>query len=89
MPQRKELKGQCRKLLMALAVSGWEAPAVTLGLHLDMLNYRARITDLRHRWDIPIEARIQWVNGKKHTTYVVPAEARERACALLDKEVSP
>ncbi len=83
MDRPKKPRGQCRRLLMALAVSDWAAPAPLLGLHLNMLNYRARITDLRQRWGIPIKAESEIVNGRKHTVYTVPQAARQRAAELL------
>lgn len=79
----KPFKGQCRRILLAFAMSAWRVDALTLNA-LGPLNYRGRISDLRHKWGVGIRAFSESVGGKRHTTYVVPEADRERASALLE-----
>lgn len=81
---KRRMKGQCRRILMAFAMSQWRVDAPTLNA-LGPLNYRGRISDLRHKWGIGIRAHSVSVDGKKHTTYVVPEADRQRATALLEE----
>ena len=74
--------GQCLTVLKALRVHGWRCQAWDLN-HLGMLNERARISDLRHRWGIEIAAETVRVEGQQQTTYVVAAHSQERACQLI------
>ena len=74
--------GGCLRVLLALRDMRWRAPAYVLN-DLGMLNERGRISDLRRRWGVPIEAQSQRVRGRVHTLYVVPRGSRREARALI------
>jgi hypothetical protein len=48
-----------------------------------MLDERARISDLRHRWGIPVRADTCRDGGVIQTTYVIPEEYQEEAKRLI------
>lgn len=74
--------GDCLRLLQAFAGREWSMPAWAMN-HLGMLNERGRISDLRQRWGVRIDACSTWVEGRKHTTYTVHPESRLRALFLI------
>jgi len=74
--------GQCLELLVAFRDLRWRAPAWALN-RLGMLNERGRISDLRHRWGVQVEAKSERVDGSVRTTYVVPSPSRRRARELI------
>lgn len=82
-PQRAHpVSEDCWKILDALRNGRWAATAYELS-RLEMLNPRARISDLRIKHGLTIEAdSICGAEGKLHTTYRVPEQAQARATHL-------
>jgi len=76
-----EIGADCWKILNEMRWRGWEAPSVVLGHNLGMLNYRARISDLRLKHGLPIEVdrRTDEATKKEHNIYFVPSSATARA----------
>ncbi len=76
--------GQCLTLLKAFCDKSWRPCAWQLN-RLGMLDERARISDLRHRWGIPVRADIIRDRGYISTTYVIPEEYQEEAKRLISR----
>ena len=80
---RKEAPtGQCLTLLRAFVTNGWAPESWQLN-RIGMLDERARISDLRHRWGIPVRADICRDGNMICTTYVIPEEYQEEAKRLI------
>lgn len=74
--------GGCLVLLEELCAEKWRAPSWLLN-RIGMLNERGRISDLRHRWGVPIEAHTETVRGRRRTEYAVPRGHRREARRLI------
>lgn len=74
--------GQCLTLLRAFRDKGWTPASWELN-RLGMLDERARISDLRHRWGILVNAHTERAGRVVSTTYILREECREEAMMLI------
>ena len=72
--------GDTWRILDYMRWRGWQATALALN-DLGMLNYRGRISDLRHKFALEIETiqRRSETTNKLITTYYIPAHHHTRA----------
>ena len=77
------LTGTTRQLLAIFQTFGWHVTSMWLARHSEMLGYRARITDLRQKYGLRIDATWVIVNAKKRTTFTLHENSRGLAAQLL------
>ncbi|MFA4972334.1 MAG: hypothetical protein WC683_06950 [bacterium] len=82
-PVKRKLSDDCWKTLDCLRMHSWRATSLDLA-RVNMLNYRARVSDLRRFFgvDIVAESQRDQVTRKLHTVYVVPEQHQARAIYL-------
>ena len=78
------LCGDNLRVLQYFRTGRWSVASRWLGPDLYILRPSARISELRHRYEVNIVANWQMFNGRKHTSFVIPKDDRPHARAVLN-----